>query len=259
MCLKTSFSAWHCMTTSESKGRFFLQNESIRITNRIDFNRELDALADIHKQGNHRYQTPAPVWCCPLVNQFEFVTWPTVSRFTDCSKCCHMTFISGLYRSVSGTLQALDHPVGNNFTGQFLIPCTGLEVLDFTESSDRMYREEKFGCGHCWPVDAFDNNKNLAPWSVADRSTVKYGIAQLSLQINHVYEHTPKQTPLQCCYDHRISTATMAGGLVAEWLACWTQAQKHPRFKLQSRRCRVTVLVKLFTPIVPLFTKQQTW
>jgi len=30
-------------------------------------------------------------------------------------------------------------------------------------------------------------------------------------------------------------------------------------FKLQSRRCRVTVLGKLFTPIVPLFTKQQNW
>ena len=29
-----------------------------------------------------------------------------------------------------------------------------------------------------------------------------------------------------------------------------------PRFKSQSRRCRVTVLDKLFTPIVPLFTKQ---
>jgi len=30
-------------------------------------------------------------------------------------------------------------------------------------------------------------------------------------------------------------------------------------FKSQSRRCRVTVLGKLFTPIVPLFTKQQNW
>jgi len=30
-----------------------------------------------------------------------------------------------------------------------------------------------------------------------------------------------------------------------------------PEFKSQSRRCRVTVLGKLFTPIVPLFTKQQ--
>jgi len=30
-------------------------------------------------------------------------------------------------------------------------------------------------------------------------------------------------------------------------------------FKSQSRRCRVTVLGKLFTPNAPLFTKQQNW
>jgi len=29
-----------------------------------------------------------------------------------------------------------------------------------------------------------------------------------------------------------------------------------PEFKLQPRRCRVIVLGKLFTPILPLFTKQ---
>ena len=40
-----------------------------------------------------------------------------------------------------------------------------------------------------------------------------------------------------------------------EWLACWTQAQKG----LGSNRCRVTVLGKLFTPILPLFTKQRNW
>jgi len=32
-----------------------------------------------------------------------------------------------------------------------------------------------------------------------------------------------------------------------------------PGFKSQSRRCRITVLGKLFTPILPLFTKQQNW
>ena len=32
-----------------------------------------------------------------------------------------------------------------------------------------------------------------------------------------------------------------------------------PGFKSQSRRCRVTVLGKLFTLIVPLFTRQQNW
>ena len=34
---------------------------------------------------------------------------------------------------------------------------------------------------------------------------------------------------------------------------------ERPGFKSQPRRCRVTVLDKLFTPIVPLFTKQQNW
>ena len=32
-----------------------------------------------------------------------------------------------------------------------------------------------------------------------------------------------------------------------------------PAFKSQSRRCRVTVLGKLLTPIVPLFTKRRNW
>jgi len=32
-----------------------------------------------------------------------------------------------------------------------------------------------------------------------------------------------------------------------------------PGFISQPRRCRVTVLGKLFTPFVPLFTKQQNW
>jgi len=34
---------------------------------------------------------------------------------------------------------------------------------------------------------------------------------------------------------------------------------EEPGFKSQSRRCRVTVLGKLFTSIMPLFTKQQNW
>ena len=34
---------------------------------------------------------------------------------------------------------------------------------------------------------------------------------------------------------------------------------ERPAFKSQPRRCRVTVLGKLFTPIVSLFTKQRNW
>jgi len=55
-----------------------------------------------------------------------------------------------------------------------------------------------------------------------------------------------------------MSLMCIQGGSVAEWLACWTQSQK-ARVQIVSRRCRVTVLGKLFTPIVPLFTKQQNW
>ena len=40
-------------------------------------------------------------------------------------------------------------------------------------------------------------------------------------------------------------------GSVAEWLACWTLAQKGPG----SNRSRDAV----GTPVVPLFTKQQSW
>jgi len=45
------------------------------------------------------------------------------------------------------------------------------------------------------------------------------------------------------------------GGSVAEWLACWTPAQKGPG----SNHSLDAVLGKLFTPTVPLFTKQQNW
>jgi len=48
------------------------------------------------------------------------------------------------------------------------------------------------------------------------------------------------------------------GWIGSRVVACWTQAQR-ARVKSQSRRCRVTVLGKLFTPIVPMFTKHQNW
>ena len=41
------------------------------------------------------------------------------------------------------------------------------------------------------------------------------------------------------------------GGSVAEWLTCWTQAQKGPGSN-RSRHCRAAVLGKLFIPIVQM-------
>ena len=47
--------------------------------------------------------------------------------------------------------------------------------------------------------------------------------------------------------------------LVARVVSVLDSGAEGPGFKSQLRRCRITVLGKLFTPIVPLFTKQQNW
>jgi len=48
------------------------------------------------------------------------------------------------------------------------------------------------------------------------------------------------------------------GSRVVSVLDSGTEGPGFPVFKSQLRRCRVTVLGKLFTPIVPLFTNSET-
>jgi len=52
---------------------------------------------------------------------------------------------------------------------------------------------------------------------------------------------------------------TLHGRLGSPVVSVLDSGAEEPGFKSQSRRCRVTVLGKLLTPIVPLFTKQQNW
>jgi len=52
---------------------------------------------------------------------------------------------------------------------------------------------------------------------------------------------------------------TMVGWLGSRVASVLDSGAEGPGFKSQPRRCRVTVLGKLFTPIVPLFTKQENW
>ena len=54
------------------------------------------------------------------------------------------------------------------------------------------------------------------------------------------------------------SHSTQNGWLGSRVVSALDSGTEGPRFKSQSRRCRVTVL-ELFTPTVPLFTKQQNW
>ena len=58
--------------------------------------------------------------------------------------------------------------------------------------------------------------------------------------------------------DPKIST-NPKGWLDSRVVSVLDSGAEGPGFKSQSRRCRVTVLGKLFTPIVPLSTKQQNW
>jgi len=53
-----------------------------------------------------------------------------------------------------------------------------------------------------------------------------------------------------------VDLTTEVGWLGSRVVSVLDSGAEGPGFKSQSRRCRVTVLGKLFTPIVPLFTKQ---
>ena len=87
-----------------------------------------------------------------------------------------------------------------------------------------------------------------APSKILSRIHIRQVIEAKSVGFNSVSGETVKTWLNICKY----------GGSVAEWLACWTQVLKYPG----SNRCRdvvSTVLGKLFTPNVPLFTKQTNW
>jgi len=53
-----------------------------------------------------------------------------------------------------------------------------------------------------------------------------------------------------------IVSPVTVGWLSSRVVSVLDSGAEGPGFKSQPRRCRVTVLGKLFTPIVPLFTKQ---
>jgi len=62
-----------------------------------------------------------------------------------------------------------------------------------------------------------------------------------------------------CVTGYNFIWSLLMGCLGSRVVSLLDSGAEGPRFKSESRRCRVTVLGKLFTPIVPLFTKQQNW
>ena len=63
--------------------------------------------------------------------------------------------------------------------------------------------------------------------------------------------------PQGCVSPYSRLLYTPAGWLGSRVVSVLDSGAEGPGFKSQPRRCRVTVLGKLFTPIVPLFTKQR--
>ena len=63
--------------------------------------------------------------------------------------------------------------------------------------------------------------------------------------------------PQGCVNPYSRLLYTPAGWLGSRVVSVLDSGAEGPGFKSQPRRCRVTVLGKLFAPIVPLFTKQR--
>jgi len=93
------------------------------------------------------------------------------------------------------------------------------------------------------------------------------------VSVGHELASSRTAEPIDCCtrpapQQHWAAAANagsvtfIAGVYEAGWLGSRVVSVLGSRaegFKSQLRRCWVTVLGKLFTPIVPMFTKQQNW
>ena len=86
-------------------------------------------------------------------------------------------------------------------------------------------------------------------------SSAKHVFGRLEPETGDCVSLEQRRTALQVSPFHRVPL----GRLGSQVVSMLDSGSVRPGFKSQSRRCRVTVLGKLFTPIVPVFTKQQNW
>ena len=142
----------------------------------------------------------------------------------DAKRSTYFTFILFHVRRVDG----MTHLTVSSWCGTL-----SLGVIRSTSSSasEPGFSSAAIWCG--W---------DCTPWSTATSSKYSSGATAFCRQ-NNKHTHT--------------RLAVLCPGLPG-----WQRAglrRRRPGFKSQPRRCRVTVLGKLLTPIVPLFTKQQNW
>ena len=70
--------------------------------------------------------------------------------------------------------------------------------------------------------------------------------------VSQSHSRSSSVRPLSCIFCARVSLGWLGTGVVS----VVDSGAVRPGFKSQPQRCRVTVLGKLFTPIMSLFTKQ---
>jgi len=144
---------------------------------------------------------------------------------------------------------------------------TSVRSLLISTFSHYVYNELSKAC--CVSSQQANSIIPCAPCRNASRPSspwrpVPHAMAQLALWLIHLCAlHKSTFCTTVHSTDYKLQIACVAyfeGGSVAEWLACWTHAgAEGPGFRSQPRRCRLTILGKLFTPIVPLFIEQRNW
>jgi len=109
---------------------------------------------------------------------------------------------------------------------------------------------------------------SYAPWHCANHS-LSWSQERLCLSINHSRSAVmwSSAVAVKARIQHMNRTEywpEFVDPVTLRWLGSRVvsvlgSGAEGPGFKSQSRRCRVTVSCKMFTPIVPLFTKQRNW
>ena len=129
-------------------------------------------------------------------------------------------------------------------------------------SRDVIYRSRRRqtidGAADCEPRSPADDSHRAFDLPARRSASNSGGVAAVRGAPGAVRAGSASVGPIGADF-HRAMVATAPGWLGSRVVSVLDSGAEGPGFKSQPRRCRVTVLGKLFTPTVPLFTKQQNW
>jgi len=119
------------------------------------------------------------------------------------------------------------------------------ELLEGISTTHTLLTEQKTSCDY-----------TLLHFSRALTERTKSG---LTTHLQHLVLGFISKRPRKETVSHYYIFLDLAQPIGSRVVSLLDSGAEGPGFKSQPRRCRVTVLGKLFTPIVPLLTKQQNW